>query len=112
MTPKTAKDFYSFVPMKDLYVPNIDHSKYYPNASVKSAIYRYKVGNYTGCLQELYSYISNPKHINDAYAYYYIAIMFKNGLYVKANRDSLRFYLQKAKDYGNEDALIMYENEF
>jgi hypothetical protein len=24
----------------------------------------------------------------------------------------LRFYLQKAKDYGNEDALIMYENEF
>jgi len=48
----------------------------------------------------------------DAYAYYYIAIMFKNGLYVKANRDSLRFYLQKAKDYGNEDALIMYENEF
>lgn len=76
MTPKTAKDFYSFVPMKDLYVPNIDHSKYYPNASVKSAIYRYKVGNYTGCLQELYSYISNPKHINDAYAYYYMGLAY------------------------------------
>lgn len=48
----------------------------------------------------------------DAYAYHYIAIMFKNGLYVKANIDSLKYYLQKAKDYGNEDALIMYENEF
>lgn len=49
---------------------------------------------------------------NDAYAHYYMALMFKNGLYVKANRDSLKYYLQKAKDYGNEDALIMYENEF
>ena len=49
---------------------------------------------------------------NDAYAHYYMALLFKNGLYVKANRDSLKYYLQKAKDYGNEDALIMYENEF
>lgn len=48
----------------------------------------------------------------DAYAHYYMALMFKNGLYVKANRDSLKYYLEKAKDYGNEDALIMYENEF
>lgn len=48
----------------------------------------------------------------DAYAHYYMALMFKNGLHVKANRDSLKYYLQKAKDYGNEDALIMYENEF
>ena len=48
----------------------------------------------------------------DAYAHYYMALMFKNGLHVKANRDSLKYYLKKAKDYGNEDALIMYENEF
>ena len=48
----------------------------------------------------------------DAYAHYYMALMFKDGLYVKANRDSLKFYLQKAKDFGSEDALIMYENEF
>lgn len=48
----------------------------------------------------------------DAYANYYIALMFKYGYYVKANRDSLKYYLKKAKDYGNEDALIMYENEF
>lgn len=47
-----------------------------------------------------------------AYAHYQLALMFKDGYYVKANRDSLKYYLQKAKDYGNEDALIMYENEF
>jgi len=76
LTPKTSKDFYSFVPMKDLYVSTIDSSKYYPNASMKSAIYRYKTGNYTGCLQELYSYIKNPKNINDAYAYYYMGLAY------------------------------------
>lgn len=48
----------------------------------------------------------------DPYAYYFMALMFKDGLYVKANRDSLKFYLQKAKDYGDENALVMYENEF
>ena len=80
LVPKTAKDFYSFVPMKDLYVSSIDSSKYYSNPSVKSAIYRYKIGNYTGCLQELYSYIKNPKNVNDAYAYYYMGLAYaKNG---------------------------------
>jgi len=38
---------------------------------------------------------SQPESIapNDAYAHYYMALMFKNGLYVKANRDSLKYYL-------------------
>lgn len=76
LVPKTAKDFYSFVPMKNLYVPTIDSTKYYPNPSVKSAIYRYKKGNYTGCLQELYSYIKNPRNVNDAYAYYYMGLAY------------------------------------
>ena len=64
--------------------------------------------------QKAYESFSSAIKIDptDAYAYYYIATMFKNGHYVKANRDSLKYYLQKAKDYGNEDALIMYENEF
>ena len=48
----------------------------------------------------------------DDYAYYHIALLFKDGLYVEPNRDSLKYYLQKAKDNGNKDALIMYENEF
>jgi tetratricopeptide (TPR) repeat protein len=76
LTPKTAKDLYSFVPMADLFVPTIDSSKYYPNASLKSAIYKYKVGNYTGCLQELYSFIKNPKNVNNAYAYYYMGLAY------------------------------------
>ena len=76
LTPKTAKDFYSFVPMKDLYVANIDSTKYYPNPTMKSAIYRYKVGNYTGCLQELYAFIKNPKNVNNAYAYYYMGLAY------------------------------------
>lgn len=55
---KTAKDYYSFVPLKDLFVASIDHSSdNYTNPTLKSALTRYKQGNYTGCLQELYSYI-------------------------------------------------------
>ena len=71
--PKTAKDFYSFVPIADLYVPSIDsNAHYYPNPSVQSAINKYKKGNYTGSLQELYAYIK--KHPSDAYAFYYMGL--------------------------------------
>ena len=76
MTPKVAKDFYSFVPMKDLYVETIDHSKYYSNPTMNSAIAKYKKGNYTGCLQELYAFIANPKNVNNAYAYYYMGLSY------------------------------------
>lgn len=76
LTPKIAKDFYSFVPMQDLYVDSIDHTKYYSNPTMKSAIYKYKNGNYTGCLQELYAYIAIPKNVNDAYAYYYMGLSY------------------------------------
>lgn len=76
LTPKVAKDFYSFVPMKDLYVSSIDHSKYYSNPTMQSAIRKYKARNYTGCLQELYSYVANPKYKSDAYAYYYMGLAY------------------------------------
>ena len=73
--PKTALDFYSFVPLKELFVTDIDSSStYYSNPTMKSAIYRYKTGNYTGCLQELYAYIK--KYPNDAYAYYYMGLSY------------------------------------
>ena len=73
--PKTALDFYSFVPIAELYVPSIDNnSTYYSNPTVKSAIYKYKKGNYTGCLQELYAYIK--KHPADAYAFYYMGMAY------------------------------------
>ena len=71
-TFKTAKDMYSFVPMSDLYVPNIDNKVYYSNPTMKSAIYKYKKGNYTGSLQELYAYIK--KKPSDPYAFYYMGL--------------------------------------
>ena len=47
---------------------------YYPNASISSAKIKYNRGNYTGCLQELFSLIKkNPKN---ALAYYYIAMTY------------------------------------
>ncbi len=45
-------------------------------------------------------------------AYKNLALMFRDGRYVKFDRDSVKFYLQKAKENGNEDALVWYENEF
>jgi hypothetical protein len=44
--------------------------------------------------------------------YYQLSVMFRNGQYVKANKDSVRFYLQKAAKYGDTDAAIELENEF
>ncbi len=73
--PKTAKDFYQFVPIKELYAESIDtNSGYYPNPTMKSAIAKYKRGNYSGCLQELFAYIK--KHPNDAYAFYYMGLSY------------------------------------
>jgi len=72
--PTDAKQFYSFVPLADLYTSSVDKSVYYPNATVNSAIALYKKGNYTGCLQHLYSYIK--KHPADAYAFYYMGMAY------------------------------------
>ena len=47
---------------------------YYPNATLNSIISKYKVGNYTGCLQESFSYVK--KHPNDSAAYYYMALAY------------------------------------
>ena len=81
--PKTAKDFYSFVPIAELYVPSIDsNSGYYPYPTMKSAIAKYKRGNYSGCLQELYAYIK--KHPGDAYAFYYMGLS-----YVRVGRNDV-----------------------
>ena len=73
--PNAPKEYYSFVPMKDLFVDSVSHDQvYYTNPTMKSAVTRYKQGNYTGCLQELYDYIK--KHPNDPYAYYYMGLAY------------------------------------
>lgn len=48
--------------------------KYYPNATTKSAIAKYKSGNYTGALQELYTILK--KDSSNATAYYYLAMVY------------------------------------
>lgn len=47
---------------------------YYPNANIKSAISKYKSGNYSGCLQELFSLVK--KDPSNALAYYYMAMAY------------------------------------
>lgn len=47
---------------------------YYPNANINSAISKYKNGNYSGCLQELFSL--TQKDPSNAVAYYYMALAY------------------------------------
>ena len=47
---------------------------YYPNANINSAISKYKSGNYSGCLQELFSL--TKKDPSNALAYYYMAMAY------------------------------------
>lgn len=47
---------------------------YYPNATVTSALNKYKAGNYTGCLQELFSV--TKKDPSNGLAYYYMAMAY------------------------------------
>lgn len=47
---------------------------YYPDANIKSAVAKYKAGNYSGCLQELFSLVQ--KEPANAVAYYYMAMAF------------------------------------
>ncbi len=46
---------------------------YYPNATTKSIAAKYKMGNYSGCLQEIYSLLK--KQPSNAVAYYYLALV-------------------------------------
>lgn len=46
---------------------------YYPNATTKSIAAKYKMGNYSGCLQEIYSVLK--KQPSNAIAYYYLALV-------------------------------------
>lgn len=46
------------------------------------------------------------------YAYSHIANMYKEGYYVKANRDSAKYYYKLAAKYGDEESAIILENNF
>ncbi len=49
---------------------------YYPDANIDSAVAKYKAGNYSGCLQELFSLVK--KEPLNALAYYYMAMAYSH----------------------------------
>lgn len=66
--------------------------------------------NYKKAYESYKKAISQDKE--NGYPYYLIATMFKYGQYVKANRDSAKYYLQKAAELGDETAAVELENDF
>ncbi len=60
---------------------------YYPNANIKSAIAKYKNGNYSGCLQELFSLVK--KDPSNAVAYYYMAMAYT---YIDMQSEAIEAY--------------------
>ena len=75
---------------------------YYPNATIKSAIGKYKNHNYSGCIQELYSILKKDK--NNSIAYYYLAMA-----YIKAGKkDQASAAYQKVINLNSNDLLVDY----
>lgn len=66
--------------------------------------------NYKKAFEAFKSAIAINK--TDSYSFYNIGEMFKNGQYVKANRDSAKYYIQKAAEYGDVNASVELENDF
>lgn len=62
------------------------------------------------------AYESYIKAINmqteESFPYYQLSVLFRNGLYVKPNKDSVKYYLNKASEYGDEDAAVELEDDF
>ena len=62
------------------------------------------------------AYESYKKAINtqndESFPYYQLSVLFRNGQYVKANKDSVKYYLKKASEYGDEGAAVELDNEF
>lgn len=71
---------------------------YYPNATMQSAIGKYKNGNYSGCLQELFSLTKQDP--SNALAYYYMAMAFT---YVDMQDEAISAY---------EKVLALNPNEY
>lgn len=71
---------------------------YYPNANIKSAMAKYKAGNYSGCLQELFSL--TKKDPSNALAYYYMAMAYTH---LDMQNDAVEAY---------EKVLALHPNEY
>jgi tetratricopeptide (TPR) repeat protein len=78
------------------------YTMYYPNANIKSSIAKYKSGNYSGCLQELFSLVR--KDPSNSLAYYYMAMAYTH-LGMKA--DAINAY-EKVLSLNPNDYLAEY----
>ncbi len=75
---------------------------YYPKATMKSAVAKYKKHNYTGCIQELYSILK--KEPENSLAYYYLAMS-----YVKAGKkDQALAAYQRVINLNKNPMLVEY----
>ena len=75
---------------------------YYPNATIKSAVAKYKAGNYAGCLQELFSL--TKKDPSNALAYYYMAMAYTH---VDMPNDAVEAY-EKVISLNPNEYLVEY----
>ena len=76
--------------------------EYYPEASLAGAIEKYKKSDYSGCIQELLSYVI--KEPADAVAFYYIAMSYAN---IGDNSAAVEAY-QKVIDLTKDPKLSEY----
>lgn len=77
-------------------------TEYYPEASLADAIEKYKKSDYSGCIQELLSYVI--KEPSDAVAFYYIAMSYTN---IGDNSAAVEAY-QKVIDLTKDPKLSEY----
>lgn len=75
---------------------------YYPNANLNSAVAKYKAGNYSGCLQELFSLVK--KDPSNALAYYYMAMAYTH---VDMRNDAVEAY-EKVISLNPNEYLVDY----
>ena len=94
--PKTKQNQANISSLLDL------TEEYYPEASLAGAIEKYKQSDYSGCLQELLSYVI--KEPADAVAFYYIAMSFAN---IGDNSAAVEAY-QKVIDLTKDPKLSAY----
>ncbi|MBO8430667.1 hypothetical protein IAC76_04705 [Spirochaetes bacterium] len=100
---KAAEPVNTNVTDDDIFVSSIAFNKaYYPNASMKSAVIKYKKGNYTGSLQELYTLVK--KNPQDALAYYYVGMAYTK---IGAAEPAKAAY-QKVINLSNNQVLVDY----
>lgn len=93
---------YTNVTDEDIFGSANELPVYYPNATMKSAIAKYKNANYTGCIQELYSILKKDK--NNSMAYYYLAMA-----YIKAGKkDQAQAAYTRVINLNRNDVLVDY----